>query len=464
MNVRATYTHAESVGYADYNVSHRGAQSLARLLEFAPTGQPHYNGSMDIANFLITVFYFVIVLGVLVLVHEIGHYMFAKRFGVRVEEFGIGYPPRALKLWKERGWVQIQSRKIEIPRRFALPAGVQIGSWVNYKTSMENGREVLASIAPVDVAQRGLAAASQVQELDPGTIYTLNWLPLGGFVRMTGEENPSDPLSFAAKRPLVRGIILVAGAGMNVLLAIVLFSIIAAVGQPKPIEKVLVADVAPNSPAALAGLQANDVIVSVDGIKIENREDLLQATYDRTGQPVTLLVQRGSNTVSATLTPRVNPPKGEGPMGIRLDATPIREDYVSYPIWQAIPVGVARTWDTATAIFTGFRRLAQGTAPQGSVSGPVEIGRVTGIACQAGILSCMAFTGLLSVNLAIINLFPFPALDGGRLMFVILEGLRRGKRIAPEKEGLVHFVGMAILLLLMVLISFNDVMRLFGIG
>jgi regulator of sigma E protease len=190
----------------------------------------------------------------------------------------------------------------------------------------------------------------------------------------------------------------------------------------------------------------------------------LQATYDRTGQPIMLVVQRGANTTGVTLTPRVNPPKGEGPMGIRLDATPIREDYVSYPLWQAVPVGVARTWDTATAIFTGFRRMVQGTAPQGSVGGPVEIGRVTGIACQLGILRCMEFTALLSVNLAIINLFPFPALDGGRLMFVLLEGLRRGKRVAPEKEGLVHFIGMAILLLLLVLITFNDVLRLLGLG
>ena len=457
---RASFTNAERVGYWDYILTLRGAQSRY----FAGSAQPDYNGSMDIANLAITVFYFVIVLGVLVLVHEIGHYMFAKRFGVRVEEFGVGYPPRAVQLWKERGWVQIQGRKIVIPRRFKLPPAVQIGSWVIYKTTMENGREVLASIDPIDHESRGLALASQVQALDPGTIYTLNWLPLGGFVRMTGEENPSDPQSFAAQRPLVRAIILVAGAGMNVLLAVVLFSIIASVGQPRPIEKVIVAEVSPDSPAAAAGLQANDVVVSVDGIKIENREDLLQATYDRTGQPITLVVQRGSNTVNATLTPRVNPPKGEGPMGIKLDAVPIREDYVSYPIWQAIPVGLARTWDTAAAIFTGFRRLAQGTAPQGSVGGPVEIGRVTGIACQSGILNCMAFTALLSVNLAIINLFPFPALDGGRLMFVILEGLRRGKRIAPEKEGLVHFIGMAVLLLLMALISFNDVLRLLGLG
>ncbi len=419
---------------------------------------------MDIANLAITIFYFLIVLGVLVLVHEIGHYIFAKRFGVRVEEFGIGYPPRALQFWKENGWIQIQSKRIVIPRSFKFPSDIHTGAWVTYKTQVVNGCDVLTSITPVDADSRGPAAASQVQDLDSGTIYTLNWLPLGGFVRMTGEENPSDPRSFAAQRPLWRAIILVAGAGMNLLLAVVLFSTLAVIGQPRPIEKVIVAEVAPNSPAAAAGLLANDIIVQVDDVKIENREDLLRATFDRTGQPLTLVVQRGANTFMTSLTPRVNPPKGEGPMGIKLDAQAIRDDYVSAPIGQAIPLGAARTWETVTQIFTGFRRLAQGTAPQGSVGGPIEIGRVAGIACQLGPLRCMEFTALLSVNLAILNLLPFPALDGGRLLFVVIEGLRRGKRIAPEKEGLVHFIGMAILLLLMVLITFNDVLHLFGIG
>ena len=421
---------------------------------------------MDIANIAITIFYFLIVLGVLVLVHELGHYMLAKRFGVRVEEFGIGYPPRAVQLWKERGWIQIQGKQIVIPRRFKLPPGVLTGAWVTYRTRVDQGREVLAAIEPVEPAQRGMAAASQVQALEPGTIYSLNWLPLGGFVRMTGEENPSDPRSFAAQRPLVRALILVAGAGMNVVLAIVLFTLIATAPQVKTIEVVTIEAVSPNSPAESAGIRPGDQLVTIDGQPIENRQDAQRIIYGQAGQEISIELKRGNQQLTVPVTPRVNPPRDEGPTGIRLctECQVLAQRAVSYPLWEAFPLGIARTWETAGAIFTGFRRLAQGTAPQGSVGGPVEIGRVTGLACQAGLLSCMEFTALLSVNLAVINLFPFPALDGGRLMFVILEGLRRGKRIAPEKEGLVHFVGMAILLLLMVLITFNDVRRLFGSG
>src|SRR5215510_6875207 len=125
---------------------------------------------MDIANLASTIFYFLLVLSVLVLVHEIGHYIFAKRAGVRVEEFGLGYPPRALQFWKESGWIQVQSKKIVIPRKFPLPSDIHVGSWVTYKTQSENGREVLSGITAVDADSRGLVAASQVQDLDPGTI------------------------------------------------------------------------------------------------------------------------------------------------------------------------------------------------------------------------------------------------------------------------------------------------------
>ncbi|MEP7200602.1 MAG: RIP metalloprotease RseP [Chloroflexota bacterium] len=418
---------------------------------------------IDIPNIVSTVFYFVLVLSVLVLVHEIGHFIFARRFGVRVEEFGLGYPPRAWTFWKGKGWIQIQGKRIAIPRKFALPAEIQTGSWVTYQTTTENGREVLIGITPVDAESRGLALASQVQEMDSGTRYTLNWLPLGGFVRMTGEENPSDPRSFAAAKPWKRAIILVAGATMNVLLAIGLFTAIAMLGQPKPIEEVTVQAVAPNSPAEGAGLRIGDRVLTIDGTPIKNREDLLRMAYERTGQTIVIEVKRDRDNAVVTLTPRPQPPKGEGPIGITLAYRLIREETTAYPIWEAIPIGVARTFDTGAQIFTGFRKIVQGTAP-GSVGGPVQIAQYTGLAAQLGLLRLMEFTALLSVNLAIINLFPFPALDGGRLVFVILEALRGGKRIAPEKEGLVHIVGMAILLMLMLLITVADVQRLFTGG
>ncbi|MBI1800612.1 MAG: site-2 protease family protein, partial [Chloroflexi bacterium] len=298
----------------------------------------------NLATWASTIFYFLLVFGVLVLVHELGHFITAIRAGVRVEEFGFGYPPRALTLFR-----------------------------------------------------RG------------DTAYTLNWLPLGGFVKMTGEDNPSDPRSLAAQKPWVRVVILSAGAGMNLLLAVALFSVIALIGIPKAREVVTVQGVAANSPAEFVGILAGDRILRVDNTPIANREDLLRLAYDRAGQTVAVELKRGKDNLTVSLTPRVNPPKGEGPIGISLSFQKLPgEDTVNYPIWEAVPLGVRRTLDTAGQIFTGFGRMIQGTAP-GQVGGPVEIARVTGLVAQSGLLRLMEFTALLSVNLAIINLFPFPA-------------------------------------------------------
>nr|WP_290665507.1 RIP metalloprotease RseP [Ardenticatena sp.] len=346
---------------------------------------------------LITIVSFAVVLGLLVLVHEIGHFVAAKAAGIKVLEFGIGYPPRALTLFK-------------------------------------HGE----------------------------TEYTLNWLPLGGFVRMLGEEDPSHPDSFAAKPPLARALVLLAGPFMNFVLAVALFALLAMVaGVPteKPANAVTILAVTSGSPAEEAGLQEGDVILYVANQRVTTSEQLQALTQEFRGKPLTLVVRRGDREFEVTLVPREQPPAGEGPIGIQITDRLIER----YGPIEAFRAGFVATKRASLLILNGLRGMLSGEVGREAVAGPVGIAQVTGeVAREGGLLALINFTAVLSINLAILNLLPLPALDGGRLMFVLLEVVRGGKRISPEKEGLVHFVGMAILLGLVLIVTYFDVLRLFS--
>jgi len=342
-----------------------------------------------------TILAFLLVLSLLVFVHEFGHFIVAKASGIRVEEFGLGYPPRLLT-----------------------------------------------------IARHG------------DTEYTLNAIPFGGFVRMLGEEDPSHPESFAAKTKLIRAGTLLAGPVMNVVLALLLLISVGLVGLDIPIGSVTIIEVAPGSPAAKAGLREGDTILSIDGLSTRSIYELRRYTSERLGEEVTLRIQRGETTLSVSLTPRAEPPPGEGPMGVLIQTVDIvGTEKLRYSLWEAITVGVKTTGAIFVAIFSGIARMIQGTlAPD--IRGPVGIAAATGEIARAGLAPLMQFTAYLSVQLAIFNLIPFPGLDGGRLAFVALETVRGGKRVPPEKEGLVHLVGLVILISLMLMISYSDVIRL----
>jgi regulator of sigma E protease len=342
-----------------------------------------------------TIIAFLLVLSLLVLVHELGHFTVAKLTGIRVEEFGLGYPPRLLT-----------------------------------------------------VARRG------------GTEYTINIIPFGGFVRMLGEEDPSHPDSFAAKSKLTRAGALLAGPLMNVVLAFLLLIGVGLIGFDIPVGSVAIIEVAPGSPAAEANLQEGDTILSIDGLTVRNTYELSRYTRERLGEEVTLSVKRGERALSISLAPREEPPVGEGPMGVMIQTVDIAgTDKLRYSLWEAIPMAARTTGDVFLAIFSGVASMIQGViAPD--VRGPVGIAAATGEIAKSGLVALTQFTAFLSIQLAIFNLIPFPALDGGRLAFIALEALRGGKRVAPEKEGLFHLVGLVILIGLMLIVSYNDVVRL----
>jgi regulator of sigma E protease len=247
---------------------------------------------------------------------------------------------------------------------------------------------------------------------------------------------------------------------MNVGLAFLLFVGVALAGFDIPIGSVAIVEVAPGSPAAEANLQEGDIMLSIDGLTVRNTYELSRYTSERLGEEVTLSIKRDERTLSVSLTPRPEPPVGEGPMGVIIQTVDIAgTDKLRYPFWEAVPLGARATGNTFLAIFSGVTSMIRGSIAA-DVRGPVGIAAATGEIAKSGLIALAQFTAYLSVQLAIFNLIPFPALDGGRLAFVALEALRRGKRVAPEKEGLIHLVGLAILIGLMLVVSYNDIVRL----
>jgi regulator of sigma E protease len=390
------------------------------------------------------------VFGLLVLVHEFGHFITAKWAGIRVEEFGLGLPPRIVGIRKRdgKGW--------EV---------VWFGSVQNSEDSYDARNQTPFNGTSGGASRSGAAVSNH-------TIYSLNWLPIGGFVRMPGEngdindENGNyDPQSFAAKSPGKRFIVLVAGVTMNVILAMVLFTIAFGLGEPQLLPQI--GSVVPNSPAAVAGLKAGDTILAVNGQHVKFFSDLqnivdaqLQADHGQHATvPITFEVEHAhsSQPFTATVNVREHPPAGQGPMGV------VASGNVSYdrlPLWQAPLRGVQYTYQTTTDFIAAIGQMVTGAAPV-QLTGPVGIVKITGQVAQSvpteGWWPLLSLTAVLSLNLAIINILPFPALDGGRVVIVLVEVVRGGKRLKPEVEGMINLVGMAILLTLMVVITYFDV-------
>jgi regulator of sigma E protease len=335
---------------------------------------------------------FLPILSLMMFVHEFGHFITARLSGITVLEFGFGLPPR---LW-------------------------------GFKRK--------------------------------GVTYSINWIPFGAFVKMLGEEDPSAPGSFASKPRGIRAIVLAAGSAMNFLLAVVAFSLVYIVGVPGvPLDgPVNLAEVAPDSPASASGLQAGDVIVSLDGQPV-NVQTFRDATQTHLGQPIQIEVRRGDQTVSATLTPRENPPQGQGAIGIVLAGGLVRLNPAA-----AVGQGFMQTVRAIGATLSVPKMLIEGSiAPSDArLIGLVGMAQATSetvsyVADTGFWYPLFILTGLFSAGLSIANLLPIPALDGGRLFFVFLEWVR-GRRIPPEREAAFHLVGIVVLLTLMVIISLND--------
>jgi regulator of sigma E protease len=413
---------------------------------------------------LLTFFGLVIALSILVFVHELGHYLAAKRVGVVVEEFGFGYPPRLFSFWHTRGGIVVDGQEIVVPADLDLPEDLGVGSRILYDaTTDEKGRQVLTSIREVEQEQDA-GPASTVELLDRGTVFTVNAIPFGGFARMLGEEDPTFPGSLASKGKLARVFVLFAGAAMNLLTAVLFFAAAMALGAPTAAdpENAMVTSVVSGSPAEEAGLQPGDVIIQADDTEILTVEGFVAFTASHQGEEIVLALQRDAQMLQISLVPRSNPPDGEGPLGVVLGP---RMTIKAYPWYKALWMGVEQTVSLTLFIFTVPVQVIQGLIPADMARpvGPIGVGQLVGDAVQYSLdtgwwFPAMQMMGTLGVALAVTNLLPLPGLDGGRIMFVIVEAIR-GRRIDPAREGLIHLVGLALLVALMLFITWQDVIN-----
>jgi regulator of sigma E protease len=424
---------------------------------------------------MLTVVAFGIVLSLLVFVHELGHFIVAKRTGVAVEEFAFGYPPRLLKCWQNEGKIRLDGKEMVIGGKTDVSRQIEVGGRVAYEAETQpDGRVVVTHLEAIpddmsdeEASKKSGARVSVVEQLERGTEYTLNMIPFGGFVRMLGEEDPTAPGSFASKSKRIRIAVLVAGALMNVLLAIVVFSAAFMLGAPEVIatDNVMISGIAPGSPADEAGLRIGDIVVSLNGNPVKLPEELIALTKQYLGQEVILVIKRGSETVEVIVTPRVNPPEGEGAIGIGITPSVSKITLKYYSFSEAILSGLKETFSIIGLTFSVPILLLRGLIPAELVRpiGPPGIYQQTASAVQASVQTGWWFpilnlVGLISTALAITNLLPLPALDGGRIFFIVVETIR-GRRVDPAREGFIHLVGLAILMVLMLVVSYYDIIR-----
>lgn len=292
-----------------------------------------------------------------------------------------------------------------------------------------------------------------------GTIYSINWIPFGGFNKIAGEVDPKVPKGLASRGYGVRLLILSGGIIMNLLLPFVLLAVAYMVPHDVVNGQVVVVDVNPDSPAEMAGIQAGDTIIDVEGREVKNGGDISRYIQLKLGSEITMTVLHANDTTETlSLTPRWRPPEGEGAVGIAYrteDAVTLSE---SLPPWEAVPVG-ARSCIEALGLYkNGIIGMILGSIPF-TPAGPVGIVQVTGEVAHSGISPVLELMAFISIAIAITQLIPFPALDGGRMLFIFLEWIRRGKKVSARTEGIVHSVGFMILLGLLVLITYQDIFR-----
>lgn len=422
---------------------------------------------------------FIPLLLLLVVIHELGHFFTARWFGVKVLEFGVGYPPKAFGFYTGKTPVLVDPNTQFI--NVADAQALQTGQFVRVSSGEDQDGNLVARI--IEVPPQGsrkkgpqslqelssdeyLKHEGKVREVSGNTVmladmlYSVNWTPLGGFVRLAGESNPAVPRSLASKGVGPRAVVLAAGSFMNAILPLVIFTLLFMIPQDVTVGNVMVTKVISESPAQEAGLQPDDIILQAGGRDVDNRGDLIRMITLSAGAEMEWMVERSGRQQIIRVTPRADPPEGQGPTGITIDLVNPRVERQWDPPWTAAYRSVNDTWELLVLLKREVSSwFSGGKAPQ--LSGPIGIAQITGeVTQQGGFRGWLILAILFSINLAILNILPIPMLDGGKLLFVGIEWVRRGKRVPPDKENLVHMIGFAVLIGLILWISALDIGRL----
>jgi regulator of sigma E protease len=418
---------------------------------------------------------------ILVVIHEFGHYATARAMGVKVLEFGVGFPPRAFGVYTGNTPVLVDGDT----RYVGLSGPEDLGRGQKIKvSSTENDQGNL--VARVIELSKKVAKGKEEDEPDeerPGEenllnhegkirsvgdgslvladmLYSVNWAPIGGFVRLAGEANPNVPRSLAGKGTGTRFLVLIAGPLMNAILPLVIFTVLLMIPQDVAIGRLVIQEVSENTAASEAQVLAGDVVLQANGKDIENRLEFTREINLNGGSNMAMLVERDGQELLLHLRPRFDTESARWLVGVfpRLDdVTIVRR---SDPIWEAIPNSFVNTWEMLVLVKQALGgAFGEGSSPE--FSGPIGIAQITGeITREGGWVGWLGVGILLSINLAILNILPIPMLDGGRIFFVVLEWARRGKKIPAHREGMVHLIGFALLMGAIVLVSVNDIGRL----
>ena len=465
---------------------------------------------------LTTIIIFILAFGGMVVIHELGHFIAARWCGIEVEEFGIGLPtPGAITFWTSKGHFFLRNgKRIEIPANFNVPLNwnklvdheVKISvdpvdaryilrslEFVRYTETRQPSNSPLTTghihvnqngdvVKPPESAEHATSPelvkvgkgrgteefVEVVREVHPGTRFTLNWLPLGGFVRPKGENDPNVPGGLAAASPWRRLIVLVAGPLMNLLTAFLIYSFIVSRIGAYEIDKVLISSVAPEGPAAQAGFQAGDIFVTANGEPIENFSGLSAIIGSSEGQSVHFLVDRNGQQVELTAVPQMDQEMGRPIIGVGL-TVPHRS---TGSVMEDLAWGARYTYNNIYALLSLPAKIISRTLPaeQSRLVGLKGIYDIMEYSVQQGVeasasaspsqpfdwyIPTLEIIAALSISLGVFNLFPFPALDGGRILFVLPELITR-RRVPAQFENLVHTLGMAFLLLLMLYVNVMD--------